>query len=371
MQLENYLDMDELAQQIEYGMIVCRQHPTDSLAILNYTAKAQYTPELWTATTDKCRGLIYNPETNEIQARPFVKFWNYDDSRHPETLPGTFPNAVPTITRKMDGSLGIGYWSGQQFCVATRGSFESEQAKWATKWMMARQPAFSKTKRDYTLLFEIIYPENQIVVRYDWQGLILLAIVNNETGEEVGRESLENIGTLLGWRVVDAFDKNLMQCVEEDGENEEGYVAAWPREGSWPLRVKIKYETYCRLHKLLTQTSPKSIWEMLRDGREDELEKAKQDAPDDFIRWVTEIESTLRNDFNLIEQTALAAMLDYPDEKSILTPEQRKQFAIYATAKKPVTPILFAMLDGKDYGPIIWKMVKPQAEQVFKTDEEG
>ena len=60
-----------------------------------------------------------------------------------------------------------------------------------------------------------------------------------------------------------------------------------------------------------------------------------------------------------------------PDEKSILTPEQRKQFAIYATAKKPVTPILFAMLDGKDYGPIIWKMVKPQAEQVFKTDEEG
>jgi RNA ligase len=369
MQLDKYLDMEDLQRQIEQGMIVCRTHPSDNLAILNYTAKAQYTPELWTETTDKCRGLIYNVETNEIQARPFVKFWNYADSRHPETLPGTFPASVPTMTRKMDGSLGIGYWSGYRFQVATRGSFESEQAKWATEWVAKHQPPFPVP--GFTFLFEIIYPENQIVVRYDWQGLVLLAVVNNETGVEEGREYLESIALDFGWRVVDAFDKNLMQCVEEDGENEEGYVAAWPREGTWPLRVKIKYATYCRLHKLLTQTSPKSIWEILRDGRDEELEQAKQDAPEDFVRWVTEIESTLRNDFKIIEQTALAAMLDYPDEKNITTPEQRKQFALYAIAKKPVTPILFAMLDSKDYAPIIWKMVKPQAEKVFKIDEEG
>ena len=368
MQLENYLDMQDLERQIEQGMIVCREHPSDDLAILNYTAKAQYNSELWTATTDKCRGLIYNVKTKEIQARPFVKFWNYADPRHPETMPGTFPLSVPSITRKMDGSLGIGYWSGDRFQIATRGSFESEQAAWATAWMAKHQPPFHVP--GYTFLFEIIYPENQIVVRYDWQGLVLLACIDNETGEEEERECLESIAADYGWRVVDSFDKNLAQCVEEDAENEEGYVAAWTRPGTWPLRVKIKYATYCRLHKLLTRTSPKSIWEMLRDGRDEELDKAKQDAPEDFVRWVSEIETTVRNDYRMVEKNALAAMLEYGGGTNVDSPEQRKQFALYATTKKPLTPILFAMLDGKDYASIIWKMVKPQAEKTFKADEE-
>jgi len=169
MRLDQYLDMKNLDRQIAEGMIVFRQHPTDGLAILNYTAKAQYTPELWTETTDKCRGLIYEVETNEISSRPFVKFWNYADSRHPETDPESFPKSIPTITRKMDGSLGIGYWSGGKLQIATRGSFESEQAKWATKWIATRQPPMHM--RGFTFLFEIVYPENQIVVRYDWSGL--------------------------------------------------------------------------------------------------------------------------------------------------------------------------------------------------------
>jgi hypothetical protein len=62
-------------------------------------------------------------------------------------------------------------------------------------------------------------------------------------------------------------------------------------------------------------------------------------------------------------------MLEYPGEMAITTPDQRKQFALYAAEKRPVTPILFAMLDGKDYAPIIWKMVKPRGDdKTFKVD---
>ena len=54
---------------------------------------------------------------------------------------------------------------------------------------------------------------------------------------------------------------------------------------------------------------------------------------------------------------------------AVITPEQRKQFALYAVAKPPLTPVLFAMLDGKDYAPIIWKMVRPRGdEKTFKVD---
>ncbi len=42
---------------------------------------------------------------------------------------------------------------------------------------------FEKIEKDKTYLFEIIYPENRIVIDYgDSDDLILLSIINNETG---------------------------------------------------------------------------------------------------------------------------------------------------------------------------------------------
>ena len=60
-------------------------------------------------------------------------------------------------------------------------------------------------------------------------------------------------------------------------------------------------------------------------------------------------------------------MLEYEGEKLITTAEQRKQFALYAVAKPPLTPVMFAILDGKNYAPIIWKMVRPRATDTFKV----
>ena len=365
MQLFDYIDREKLMAQIADGMVKENKHPNLPLSILNYTAKAQFTPELWNEVTDKCRGLIFNSQAGEIVARPFSKFWNYSDPRHVETLPENFPATVPSITRKMDGSLGILYrYEGVSY-IATRGSFASEQATWATEWLNAHTPAVMWPD-GWTPLFEIVYPENQIVVKYDWQGLVLLAVVNNETGEELPRADLEDLAQMNMVRLVDKFDKDIEVCVAEDAENEEGYVVAWHRPGTWPLRVKVKMATYCRLHKLLTQTNPVTVWEMLRDGLD--LSTVKTDVPADFIAWIGTVEAQLWSAYKTLENSALAAMLEYEGEKAITTPEQRKRFALYAVAKPPLTPVLFSMLDGKDYSPIIWKMVRPKASDTFKVD---
>jgi RNA ligase len=368
MQLFDYVDRDKLMQQIADGMVKEQVHPSLPLRILNYTQKAQYTPELWNDVTDKCRGLIFDAKSNEIVARGFVKFWNYSDSRHPETMPENFPGIVPIITRKMDGSLGILYCYEGQWAVATRGSFASDQAKWATSVLGLHHPNF-KWVEGFTPLVEIIYPENQIVVKYDWSDLVLLAGVRIATGEEMTREVLEELGSKNGLRVVESFDKSIEVCTSEDIENEEGYVIAWQRPGTWPLRVKVKMETYCRLHRLLTGTNPVTVWEMLKDGLD--LTTVTTDAPADFVAWINGVESSLRRSYRAIEDAALVAMLEYEGEKIITTPEQRKQFALYATSKQPVTPILFAILDGKDYAPIIWRMVRPKAADTFKVDVDG
>jgi RNA ligase len=364
MVLFDYVDRDKLAQQITDGMVKENAHSALPLRILNYTPKAQFTPELWNEVTDKCRGLIYDANTNRIVARPFVKFWNYQDARHPETLPENFPLSVPSITRKYDGSLGIIYRYEGEWGVATRGSFTSEQAVWATKWLHRRSSFLWPI--DFTPLVEIIFPENQIVVKYEWSGLVALASVNVDTGEEASRSTLEEWAAANEMRVVEKFEKSLDVCTKEDIENEEGYVVSWERPNTWPLRVKVKMDTYCRLHRLLTQTNPVTVWEMMRDGLD--LGTVKTDVPADFIEWVNMVESQLLSAYRTIENSACAAMLEYGGEKIISTPEHRKLFALYAATKHPVTPILFAMLDGKDYAPIIWKMIKPKANDTFKVD---
>ena len=280
MHLSKYIDGMQLIDQVSNGMVKRQEHPEFPLAILNYTQKAQFTPELWNETTDKCRGLIYDTSNQEIVARPFVKFWNYQDQRHPETMPENLPTGLPSITRKMDGSLGILYRHDGKSYIATRGSFMSEQAKWATDWLNRYTPAVMWLD-GYTPLFEIVYPENQIVVKYDFSGLVLLAAVNNETGEELGREDLKELARVNMVRIVDEFYKPLDLCVTDDAPNEEGYVASWSRPGTWPLRVKIKMETYCRLHRLLTQTNPVTIWEMLKDGLD--LTTLTADVPAEFV----------------------------------------------------------------------------------------
>ena len=279
-------------------------------------------------------------------------------------LPENFPSSIPNITRKYDGSLGIiyryeGYWG-----VATRGSFSSEQELWATKWLHRR--ASFLWPIDFTPLVEIIFPENQIVVKYEWSGLVALASVNVDTGEEASRSTLEEWAEANEMRVVEKFDKSLDVCAKEDIENEEGYVVSWTRPGTWPLRVKVKMDTYCRLHRLLTQTNPVTVWEMLRDGVD--TESMKTDVPADFVAWINTVEAQLRSAYQSIENAALLAMLEYEGEKIITTPEQRKQFALYAVTKSLLTPLLFSMIDGKDYAPIIWKMVKPKANDTFKVD---
>ena len=109
-------------------MVRATPHPGAALTIYNYTKVAQFTPELWNHVTDLCRGLIVDAERNLV-ARGFEKFWNLDDARHPETLMANLPTTPPVLTRKMDGSLGIGYALAGKWYVATRGSFDSEQAR--------------------------------------------------------------------------------------------------------------------------------------------------------------------------------------------------------------------------------------------------
>lgn len=332
-----------LEKMIEERYINVQKHPDADLYIYNYSAQTQF-EWFWNEATLACRGLILDADKN-IVARPLKKFFNLEEKQLE-----SIPDEAFEIYEKMDGSLGILYFIEDQAFIATRGSFTSEQAQRATIMLNEKyKDSIALLRRDCTYLFEIIYPENRIVVHYgDKEELTLLAIVDKATGKEL---PLEDIGFPIVKRYQTNVELHELAQLEED--NREGFVVKFESG----FRVKVKFEEYKRLHHILTNVSSKVIWEHLSENRP--IKELIEEVPDEFYDWVKETEQELRKAFHAIEDECKQTY------KELST---RKETAAYfLTCKYP--RVLFAMLDKKDYHPIIWRLVQPEYEKPFSQQK--
>lgn len=356
------VDLKIIEELSEKKLVSTQSHPKWPLLIHNYTQVAQY-ERAWDDMTRMCRGLITDLEGNVI-ARPFPKFFNIEEHEGEDSkLPKLNWNQPFTSTRKEDGSLGILYWTPDGWQIATRGSFTSDQAIKATEMFYAKGYDKHNYGKGLTHLFEIVYPSNRIVLDYKGlEDLILLEILDTETGGATSWERMAETAKDIGCPVVPymALSSENIQRLDEYygadlGSNEEGLVVRFNDD----TRVKIKYAEYKRLHRLVTMCSARSIWENLKDGKD--LGELLERVPDEFMSWVKRIVEEITRDFSIIESDAKIAF------NKIRHLTDRKQFALIA--REYVYPsILFAMLDGKDYSHIIWKLVKPESTKPFQQD---
>lgn len=335
---------------IDEGLVTEREHPNEPYLIYNYTPLCQFS-RAWDDITTQCRGLIVHKETREIIARPFPKFFNYEEHIEKGLA---LPDEKPVVYDKRDGSLGILYFgvSGCMY-IATRGSFVSEQALWACDWLNKNLSDLAFDPR-FTYLFEIIYPENRIVVDYgNYRGLDLLAVIETETGRDV---PIIPVVTPLGTPVQPIQFTSYHDLKSLNVKNKEGFTLFYPQAN---LRLKIKFEDYVRLHKVMTGLSEIGVWEMLRDGKS--IEEIIGETPDEMHDWLNEVVSTLMEKHNEIEAEGLCTYM------SVRGIEGRKeQAAIITKSKYP--SIAFAMLDGKPHKQIIWKMIRPHGSSTFRKD---
>lgn len=327
---------------IEDKLVDEKAHPELPLLLYNYTPICQFS-KAWDEITMQCRGLIIHKDTKEIIARPFKKFFNYEEHIEKGDV---LPNEIPDVYSKLDGSLGILYFFEGVPYVATRGSFTSDQAIWATDYLR-KSNLWQRLDRDYTHLFEIIYPENRIVINYDFEGLVHLASIHIETGKSIKPDSdFYLVGTVPFLSYEDLKKLNT--------KNEEGFVLHYPQSD---FRVKIKFEDYVRLHKVITGLSQIGIWEMLKDG----IDPFTQDIPDEMYKWLEGIVTNLRKQYEEIETSAR----EVANKASKL--ETRKEQALYIS-EYDNTGVMFSMLDGKDYEQVIWKMIRPKGVLSFRKD---
>jgi RNA ligase len=342
--LTDMLDAENLARHVDAGTVALVRHPTEPLRLYNYTQRCQFTGA-WDAESRACRGLIV-ADDDEIVARPFPKFHNLHE-HGPDSAAGPLTLVPPlSVLDKLDGSLGIAYRrpSDGSLAWATRGSFMSEQAQWATAWWADHH--YGDFPVDGTTwLAEIIYPANRIVLDYgDRAGLTLLATIDNATGEHIGSsrwpdEFVDSFGVVDD---IAALDRN-------DRPNAEGYVVL---SGDRLTRVKLKADEYMRLHKILTGASSVTVWELLSNG--DPLDVLYEKVPDEFAGWAQRMVDEITAAFNARHVEAC----DEYDRISHLLPD-RKVFAAEAV-KSEHRAVLFRLADGKDVAPLIWRDVKPE-----------
>lgn len=352
------INYQELIKRKDAGLITMRQHPVLDIEICNYTPTVQY-DKLWDDYTRMCRGLILDSE-HTILSKPFSKFFNLNEI--PETTISNLPAEIPLITEKLDGVLGILYPDNQKPAIASRGSFESEFAMWATDWIQKKGFSLDDFKQGYTYCFEIIYPGSKIVVDYKGRSeLVLLAVLNNENKHELNhiKEAEElnlSYAKEFHFDTVEQAEKYLSEL---QGINQEGFVCRYPNG----LRLKLKSEDYRRLHKILTGFSAKDVWEALRQGKT--LDDLLNIVPDEFYQWVKKTESELQQSKNKIVEDAAIIF-----QEAVKLPSRKEQalYIMKAVQRKNrrLSGVVFSMLDGrieKAEEPA-WKIIEPNADKV-------
>lgn len=333
-----------LEAAVAEGLVRAQTHPSLPLTIFNYTEKCAFA-NTWSETTLACRGLIADG-SGTIVARPYLKFFNHGQPGAPVIE----ASARVEVTDKADGSLGIIYPTPDGYAVATRGSFTSDQAVRATRILQERYADWAPPA-GHTVLVEIVYPENRIVIDYEgMEDLILLGAVHVASGRTLPAAQVGWPGPEVETFAYASFGAALAAPARP---NREGLVVHVLETGE---RVKLKYEEYLRLHRIVTGLTSRTIWEALVAGQS--VAEICEPLPDEFHRWAREVADGL---FAAVDEILLRVEKAY-QEIVDGQPEgfSRKDFALVA-ARHDQRGYLFARLDGKDLRPAAWLDVKPPA----------
>ena len=363
---------------VAQGYLIVQKHPTEDLRIYNYSQKTQY-EGYWNEITLACRGLILDSK-GQIHASTFDKFFNYGQKE------AVIPENCDFIAyEKMDGSYIGSYWVNGEVYLNTKGSFDFDYVKMATHILNTRYAeAKKKMVPELTYVFELIFPAGRIVLDYgDRQDLVLLAVFSIESGKELPVEMFAQHGFNLapGERYPAGTDLKVLQ--ERNINNKEGYVVKFlaPPHGipffidysmsqhvrKYP-RVKIKFDEYVYLHRIITNVTSYDIYDAIR--REGGVpEELLERVPDEFYAWVRMYEKKL---FTKYAEVAEMAFHSYDAVIRNLPPDfSRHQFIRQASGReftKFNTSLMINIydLDFRTFRKHLWANIKPPFEKPFQ-----
>lgn len=336
-----------LEDQITKGLVTRKEK--GPLCLYTYTQKCVF-EKAWNPFTLMSRGLILDKSIQMVVATPLVKFFNLNE------MSSEIPNEPFTIFEKIDGSLIIAFFSEGKWHCATKGSFDSDQAKYAEKFLQDHPVDMDEC---YTYLFELVCPENRIVVNYGKQKALYVLGAYGEYGEEhlpldykfpfagfTGRTEYPLCPTHSHSSI-----EELVTISQTLSKNNEGFVVRFENG----YRIKIKGEEYIRLHRIKSQITPLGIWDMMRNG--DDLDIIRREIDEEMLVDFDEIRTRL----SLQALSKLSAAKNHCMFCLLL---DRKDFAMMVQRNVPqeLRSICFMLYDSKSESEIkkaIFKQIRP------------
>ena len=330
-----HVDLNKYFELMHEGLVYIKKHPQYPLFLLNYTPRTQY-QQKWCKELVHARGLVVG-EDGKIFARPIPKFFNHYEINDLEKL----QDEEYEVFEKMDGSLVIMFHYENHPIFCTRGSFISEQSAKAHEIFRAKYKHISVNK-ECTYCFEVIYPENKIVVNYeDVEDLFLISITHTSSGKEINIHA-------TGFKTVNKVDKTSIPAFMSGFEeaNMEGYVVKYTKGLSNSMRVKYKFNTYVEKHKGKDITA-KQIKDSLKKMKPIDLDV----IPDECYEEVRTIIAEFEDQFKRKEKTII------DEYREIRSQNISSRDVIEAIKQSEHSSILFAIHRKKPYDMLVWKLL--------------
>lgn len=339
-----------------------RKSEKGNLVLYGYTDKCTFDRN-WTKETKEARGIILDTTTNKVVARPFPKFFNLGEME--EVSFTNLPKEKYTVHEKVDGSLGILFYYDGEWQVATRGSFHSDQAKKGAE--ILKKYDMRHVPKNVTLLAEIIYPENKIIVDYgNEEKLVLLGAFNPETAVEITGQYLEAYSRVSGIPLAKTYNHTIEEMIELQKvlpKDNEGFVVRFDSG----LRVKIKGEEYLRIAKIISHMSPISFWESIENGKVkvEYLQQLPEELRDQYEPIVKELE----DQYNKVQAQIIMDVGNLPltESDNIQDKEVKKKVGLFLKNdiikhKVILFPYLYGQMNLVDN--YIKKIIRPDGNQI-------
>jgi hypothetical protein len=305
------------------------------------------------------RSLIVDANTKKVLSSGFPKFFNYGEKLDCYPNPEKYQDWK--ILNKLDGSLLIADLVNGVFSMRTRGtvSYITQENYEDFQLLPKKYPKISeflKHNQKYSLLFEIVTPNNVIVIRPKEIDFYFLGAVNKETLEIVYGEELMTIWRQIGCiPTPEQYQFNSILNLEDlsnfvqQWKGKEGVVLVY---NNGQNRIKLKSTWYCFIHRVKSQLSSENniIEYYIKNGLleyNEFYEKIKNEFDFEIAEQLKDI---LQKICNAGERTKkdISNMKEFA--QSIRGFETRKQQAEHINAtfgSSQKSSYVFCLLDGK------------------------
>lgn len=342
-------DLTRLRAYEARGLVRGRKHPEYPLTVWNYTPETQFSKN-WDEVTMACRGMV-TEDDGTVVAPCIPKFFNFG-----EVWPGSAKFSLNDAEKlynkafeKLDGSMITIFNYYGTWHAASRGSFESDQAKWAQE-LLTREFTSKFPGDNWVFLAELIHPDNRIVL--DYEGRTELVLLNTFVkGHEEWLDLLNP--TPAFWNGPCAKEvsvESAMRNVINNVPGIEGYILM-----SGDNRVKIKTSDYVELHRVVTNVTTKNT---LRRWESNDTEWMKQ-LPDELQDRVMDVYTRA----SLILKDKVDSLKSVYELYGAI--EDQKEFALVVLRHhKEDAGLLFSMRAGKSVYPSIASDIVKRYEEL-------